>query len=139
MELVVNGETLPGAITDGLIDESIRSLTGEGDSFAILARASEIYMQTSGGPSYGFVLEYRNGSAEEHYSCSNFELTADEVVWAFQSYLADDGQWETELEWQPQVFDYSPDSNGSGASFGLAGIAIVAVAAFVIWKIFLSA
>ena len=139
MELVLNGETLSGTVTDRLIDESIRSLTGEGDSFAILSRASEIYMQTSGGPSYGFVLEYRNGSADEHYSCSNFKLTADEVIWAFQSYLADDGQWKTELEWQPQVFDYSPGSTSGGVSFVFVGAAIVAVAAFAIWKLFLSA
>ena len=138
IELVVNGETLAGTVTDRLIDDTIRSLTGEGDSFAILSRGSEIYMQTSGGPSYGFVLEYRNGSADEHYSCSNFELTADEVIWAFQSYLADDGQWETKLEWQPQVFDYTPDSTGGGLSLGWVGVAIVAIAAFVIWTLFRS-
>ena len=138
MELIVSGRTTPGPVTNSLIDESIRSLTGEGDSFAILAQADQVYMQTSGGPENGFVLEYRNGSAEEHYSCSNFELTADEVIWAFQSYLAKDGQWQSQLEWQPQVFDYTPDSTSGGLGFGLIGVAIVVVAAFVIWKVFLS-
>ena len=139
MELVVNGETVAGTVTNRLIDESIRSLTGEGDSFAILARADQMYMQTSGGPEYGFVLEYRNGSAVEHYSCSDFELTTDEVIWAFQNYLADDGQWQSQLDWQPQVFDYTSDSTSDGHGFGLIGAAIVAIAAFVIWKVFLSA
>ncbi len=105
MELVINGDTVAEPVTDTLIGQSINALTGEGDSFAILEKASETYMQTSGGPSCGFVLEYRNGSESEHYSCSKFELTADEVIWAFQSYFADDGQWETKLEWQPLVFD----------------------------------
>ena len=138
MELVVNGVTISAPVTNGLIDESIRSLTGEGDSFAILSKADQIYMQTSGGPEYGFVLEYRNGSAEEHYSCSNFELTADEVIWAFQSYLANDGKWQSQLEWQPQVFDYAQDATSGGQNFSLIGVAVIVVAAFVIWKAFLS-
>lgn len=78
-------------LTNELITRSIHSLTGDGDSFAILAKASEKYMQTSGGPSLGFVLEYRNGSEDEHYSCSNSKLTANEVIRAMRSYLADDG------------------------------------------------
>lgn len=135
MELIVNGDPVAEPVTDALIARSIHSLTGEGDSFAILGKASETYMQTSGGPSYGFVLEYRNGSESEHFSCSNVELTADEVIWAFQSYLADDSQWETELEWQPQVFDYSQNSSGISYGYGLVGVAI---AAFLIWKLFLS-
>ncbi len=133
MELVVNGEPVAEPVTDNLIAQSIHSLTGEGDSFAILSKASETYIQTSGGPGYGFVLEYRAGSEDEHYSCSNFELTADEVIWAFQSYLANDGQWEAELEWQPQVFDYSQHSISGGLGYGLVGVAIVA---FVVWKTF---
>ena len=135
MELVINGDTVAEPVTDALIAQSINSLTGDGDSFAILAKASETYMQTSGGPSYGFILEYRNGSESEHYSCSNNELTADEVIWAFQSYFADDGQWETKLEWQTQVFDYSQGSTGINYGYGLV---VVAVAALLIWKLFLS-
>ena len=135
MELVINGDTVAEPVTDALIAQSINSLTGDGDSFAILAKASETYMQTSGGPSYGFVLEYRNGSESEHYSCSNFELTADEVIWAFRSYFVDDGEWETKLEWQPQVFDYSQGSTGINYGYGLV---VVAVAALLIWKLFLS-
>ena len=138
MEFVVNGITISGLISDRQIEKSIRSLTGEGDSFAILAQAAEVYLQTSGGPSYGFVLEYRDGSSDEHYSCSNFELTADEVIAAFQSYLAGDGRWKTEFDWQPQVFDYTPSASGSRVSSVVIGVAIVALAAVLMWKAFLS-
>ncbi len=99
--------------------------------------SEQFYIQTSGGPEYGFILEYRDGSEEQHYSCSNFELTADEVIWAFRSYLANDGKWKTDLEWEPQVFDYSPSGQSSDSNIG-AGIAVlgVAVAVVLVWKFF---
>ena len=136
MELVVNGDKVAEAVTDELIARSIRSLTGEGDSFAILAKASEVYMQTAGGPTDGFMLEYRNGSEAEHYSCANPELTADDVIKALQSYLAGDGRWESELKWEPQVFDYSRKSTGIGVGYIVVG---ALVAALIVWKLFFSA
>lgn len=135
MELIVNGDTIAEAVTDELIARSIHSLTGEGDSFAILAQAPEIYMQTAGGPGDGFVLEYRNGSAQEHYSCSRVGLTADEVINAFQSYLAGDSSWKSSLDWQPQVFSSSRSSSGIGRGRILVGAIIVALIA---WKLFFS-
>jgi len=107
MELIINGESLAGLVSDRQIEESIRSLTGDGDSFAILARADQVYIQTSGDPRNGFVLEYREGSEEEHYSCSTPDLTAEQIIRMFQSYLADDDKWRSEFEWQPQDFGYS--------------------------------
>jgi hypothetical protein len=135
MELIVNGETLTGLISDRQIEESIQSLTGDGDSFAILARSNQVYIQTSGDPHNGFILEYRDGSEEEHYSCSTVDLTVDRVVRAFQSYLADDGRWKSDLEWKSQAFDYS-----GGAITGKKIIAAVGLilAAAVIWGIFVA-
>ncbi len=136
MELTVNGDKIAGLVSNRQIEQSIRSLTGEGDSFAILARGEQVYIQTSAAPSDGFLLEYRDGSENEHYSCSNFELTADQVIRAFQSYLADDGRWKSELEWQPQVFDYLGRS-GSGRKV-LVAIGLL-IAGLVVWKVFFSA
>lgn len=133
MELNVNGDAVIEPVTNSLIEQSIGSLTGEGDSFAILAKAPQVYIQTSGDASGGFILEYRDGSEEEHYSCSNFELSAGEVIRAFQSYLADDGIWKTEFEWQPQVFDYSENAGRSGGGYVVVGLIVVAI---VIWKFF---
>ena len=138
MELIVNGKTVAGEVTDSRIEESIRSLTGEGDSFAILARESEVYIQTAGGPANGFVLEYRNGSADQHYSCTNAELAADQVIEAFRSYRANDDKWKSTFKWQPQVFDYRSDAPSGGVRLALIGVVIVAAAAFVVWKLYLS-
>ena len=137
MKLIVNGDANSEPLNAKLIRDSINSLTGEGDSFAILEKMEQIYIQTAGGPEHGFVLEYRDGSEAQHYSCSNFELTADEVIWAFQSYLSNDGKWKTELEWEPQVFDYSPSGQRSGVNYGLVlAVVGIAFAAVLVWKFF---
>lgn len=135
VELNVNGDKLPGLVSNRQIEEAIESLTGDGDSFAILARADQVYIQTSGDPSNGFVLEYRDGSEAEHYSCANFELTAEQIIRAFQSYLADDDKWKSELEWQSQVFDYSGQVNTGKKVAIVIGLIIAAAAA---WKFYIA-
>jgi hypothetical protein len=135
MELIVNGEKLSGRVSNRQIEESIRSLTGDGDSFAILARAEQEYIQTSGDPSHGFVLEYRDGSDEKHYSCSNFELSAEQIIRAFQSYLAADDRWKSELEWQSQEFNYSGSASVGKKAAVVIGLVVVAAIA---WAFFVA-
>lgn len=135
MELIVNGDKVEGFVSEQKIEESIRSLTGEDDSFAILARDDQTYIQTSGDPNHGFVLEYRDGSEEEHYSCSNFELSAEQVIRAFQSYLAANDKWKSELEWQPQVFDYSGGTSAGKKAVVVIGLVVIAAIA---WAFFVA-
>lgn len=133
MELNVNGDGVDGLISNRQIEQSIRSLTGDGDSFAILARSEQVYIQTSGDPKNGFVLEYRNGSEEEHYSCSNVDLNAEQIIRAFQSYSAGDDRWKAEFEWKPHLFNYSGEPKSGGK---LAAIIGVFIAVAVAWKVF---
>lgn len=106
LEFVVNGDTINEPVTTDLIARYIRSLGGDGDSFAILARGPQVYMQTAGDDDDGFMLEYRNGSESEHYVCSNPHLTHNDVIQAMQRYLENDSRWKTDIEWQPQSFEY---------------------------------
>ena len=135
IELNVNGDKLRGLVSDRQIEEAIESLTGDGESFAILARAEQVYIQTAGDPANGFVLEYRDGSEGEHYACANPELTAEQIVWAFQSYLADDDKWKTELEWQLHDFNYSREAGTGKKVVIVIGLRIAAAAA---WKLFVA-
>ena len=135
VEFVVNGETVEEPITAELIARSIRSLTGDGDSFAILAKDAQVYIQTSGDPKSGFVLEYRDGSEAEHYTCVNSELSADEVINAMQRYLADDSRWKTDIEWQSLSFESAGEGTGRVLIFGLL---ILIVGGLLTWKLFLT-
>jgi len=136
MELNVNGDTVAETVTESLIEESIRSLTGRGDSFAILQSAPQYYIQTAGGPDAGFILEYRAGSEEEHYSSSNSKLTTEQVVSAFQNYHSNDKRWKTDFDWEPQIQDHTQSSGG--LSVGVIGLGFI-VLGFLIWKFFLAA
>ncbi|MDJ0918550.1 MAG: hypothetical protein QNJ05_12350 [Woeseiaceae bacterium] len=132
VEFIVNGDTVEEAVTAELIARSIHSLTGDGDSFAILARDSQVYIQTSGGPKDGFILEYRDGSEVAHYASVNTDLTADEVVRAMQQYLANDTRWKTDIEWESLAFE----SAGGGTGRVLViGLLIVLVGAWLTWKL----
>ena len=136
LELIVNGDTVSGPVTASLIERSIRSLGDDGDSFAILAKDSQVYMQTAGGVDDGFVLEYRNGSESEHYVCANPHLTADDVIQAMQRYCENDSRWKTDIDWQPQSFDYQHTGIGKWLFAGL--FAALSVAG-VLWFLFLAA
>ena len=136
VEFIVNGKTLEEPVTAELIARSIHSLTSDGDSFAILARDDQVYIQTSGGPRDGFVLEYRDGSESEHYTCTNASLTAEEVVRTMQHYLANDGRWKTDVTWESLAFDAAGGSNGKVLVFA---VFVLLVGAWLTWKLFLVA
>ena len=130
MKLVVNGGPVDKPVSDKLIEESIYSLAGEGDSFIILSKDEMTYMQTSGDVKNGFILEYQNGSLEQHFSCINPELTTKQVIKAFQSYHAQDGKWKTELSWGKEELE----SASSGGTIYIVLILILVVTGFIIWK-----
>lgn len=132
-EFIINGDAVSEPVTAELIARSINSLDGDAnnDSFAILARDTQVYMQTAGDIYSGFLLEHRNGSESEHYVCVNPQLTADEVIRAMQCYLENDSRWKTDIEWQLQSFDYQV---GGRVKWIVAGIVIALAAAGLAWQ-----
>ena len=112
MELTLNGEIVDRDIDDALIDESLQSLS-EDDSFMILAKDEMTYMQTTGDPGNGFILEYQEGSMDEHYSCAHPVLGLSEVSRAFKQYLHGDERWKSDLRWEKEGYGKA----GAGITF----------------------
>ncbi len=127
MELNVNEEYLEVAITEDLIEEKLRSLPGENDSFLILSKSDMVYMQTAGNFNEGFILEYQEGSVDEHYSCINDPLTNDQVVKAFKDYLNGNLNWKKDLIWEKE------DLNISNSSWPLVIVVLLVIAAILYW------
>lgn len=131
MRLTVDGDEVSERVSSDLLERSIRSLDGTGDSFVILSKEEMTYLQTSGDPRNGFVLEYQNGTLEEHYSCIEPNLNAEQVVRAFQQYYSNDSRWKSDLRWEKAGFGES--IGGPRPRFVLIAIGAVA-AAVLIWR-----
>ena len=131
MYLEVNGNVVNEPVSDAMIEKTVYSLTGQGDSFMILSVDEMTYMQASGDQSGGFVLEYQDGSLEQHYYCADPDISAGKVTDAFRSYFARDDKWRKKYHWQ----------RGNGESNNATGIVkhvilffMAAILAFVAWK-----
>ena len=114
MRLIVGGNTVTDQADDAAIRTAIRSLLDKGEDdkpFAILVDGpnpedSQHYIQTLFCPAEpgsededdGFVLEYREGSSDQHYQCLTASLG--EVTEAFIDYLHAGKDWRTLYNWE---------------------------------------
>ena len=95
-----HGTTLTNP-SSGQIAQALSSLDGKSNAFAILARADQVYVQTSGSGSSGFVLEYRDGDEASHFQASNKSLPLDVIQDVFEKYAQGDSAWKESLVWEP--------------------------------------
>jgi hypothetical protein len=47
-----------------------------------------------------YVLEYQDGSYDEHYRAADEQITLDRVLAAFRKYMRKDSSWRTEFRWE---------------------------------------
>ena len=110
MELIVNGSAVSQTPDDSLIEWCLKNLLRFDalERFVILVncrRSEEHYMQTwvdtgSQDKDTVYTLEYREGSADEHYQCfisGPSGLTA--ATKAFTSFLHSDQEWKVSFKW----------------------------------------
>ncbi len=132
MQLIIGGNKVNEEVTNSLIERSIWGLKDETDSFAILEKDEMHYIQTSGDSENGFILEYQNGSIEEHFTCTNEPIDTNRVIKAFQSYLAQDRKWITEYTWEKENLS---SSGGRSAIVVMAVLGFIIVAgALMLWQ-----
>lgn len=79
--------------------ETVEALRPDGDLFAILSLADEIYIQTHINENELFDLEYREGSKDRHYT-ARYPVDRETVAEAFGSFLEQDNIWRTLVEWR---------------------------------------
>lgn len=95
-----NGQVLENPSADHISGVLHALPGGGGDTYAILTRSDGQFMQCCGGWKEGFILEYQDGSTDDHFECTDRELSLASVIDAFQDYLAHDDRWRTMLQWQ---------------------------------------
>ena len=65
----------------------------ENDAFAILGADGMTYVQTSGGATSGFVLEYQEGAIKEHYQSADKKLPLEVVAGCFMQFRDGEADW----------------------------------------------
>jgi len=58
------------------------------------------YLQSAGGEEEGFILEYQEGSLEEHFIATNMDIPEADILKAFTAYLKGDSAWKDAFEWE---------------------------------------
>ena len=119
MRLIIGSSAVSDQPDDAAVRAAIRRLLDKGeddDAFVVLIDGpipedSQYYLQTLFCPpdsrweddTYGFVLEYREGSSDQHYQCFTVSPGArglEEVTGAFIAYLHADNAWKIRFEWE---------------------------------------
>ena len=81
--------------TDRLIESSLSKLKGGIDSFAILGADEMNYIQALATEN-GFVVQFQNGSLDEHYEFDTY-LSRPQTIKLFQAYLQRTKNWQGNL------------------------------------------
>lgn len=70
------------------------------DEFAILAAAEQFYIQTYHNADGTYALEYREGSADDHYEAVETIDDPGDLIRAFALYYAGDPVWKSIWTWE---------------------------------------
>ena len=136
MQLRANGDLVSENPDAQAIERRLKDLKGENDSFAILEKAQMTYIRTSGSPADGFVLEYQDGSLDQHFACSDPDLDSQRVTRAFTLFLDDDQSYKTEFNWEKQDVGDGEWSRSTEIIVGAITIlGVLILVASVIWKV----
>jgi hypothetical protein len=97
MELMLES----GEVISDATERDILSLI-EGEDFAILGGDPDTYIQFAEQrePPYQYVLEYQDGSLDQHYNAVDGPITIDRVKAAFLKYIRGDLSWRSDFEWE---------------------------------------
>jgi hypothetical protein len=81
------------------VEQGLRWLESAGRDYAILEQQASNYLQTAPNGDGAYLLEYHEGSPDQHFRASR-PLPLDDVAGAFVAYLGQDAGWRPRYEWE---------------------------------------
>ena len=94
--VTVNGDSRYPVVSPDLVDHVVSRL--DVDDFFIVETATNVYVQTQRLGRGAFALEYRAGSADEHYGTE--VASSEQVAAAIHGWIAGDDSAYRELSWE---------------------------------------
>ena len=101
MKLEIENESPVQDPTVEDIEAGIQKVDGKQNGFAILSLDDMTYLQVAGGTSAGFLMEYQNGSLDEHYKTSE-DVSAEKVIEAFKVFSQGETSWHDQFKWDKE-------------------------------------
>ena len=109
MQLTIEDGTVITNLTPETLRAALAKLRQPSCNFAVLDARQDFYIQTAVNDDGSFVLEYQQGTLDDHYEVPYRIIYVEDVVDAFESFLLEDGRWKEIFEWEKVNFgDISP-------------------------------
>ena len=118
VELTTEDGTVIRDIGRSELQAALGKLGSSDNGYAILEAAPEHYIQVAGNDAEGFVVEYREGSEENHHSSIATDLPREKIVELMTAYL-DRGSWKGMIAWQSGFGSKGPPPESPGKSRAL--------------------
>ena len=78
---------------------------GEQDLAILIKDGNEDnYIQTADGGRGRLLLEYQDGSVDQHYGAVSRELKAEQVIDVFLAYMRGESAWKSQFVWEKMNF-----------------------------------
>jgi hypothetical protein len=81
------------------VEQGLRTLEPANRDYAILEQQASTYLQTAPNGDGTYLLEFQDGSLDQHYRASR-PLQLDDLIGAFGAYRRQDASWRSRYEWQ---------------------------------------
>jgi hypothetical protein len=81
------------------VEQGLRWLESAGRDYAILEQRASNYLQTAPNGDGAYLLEYQEGSPDQHFRASR-PLPLDDVAGAFVAHLGQDAGWRSRYDWE---------------------------------------
>ncbi len=86
--------------------DALAQLENRTDPYVFLLRSELTYIQGLWSDR-GYILEYQDGDVEQHLTSPKV-LTLDEIQTVFLQYLAGDGAWKEQYDFEEKVIEVDP-------------------------------
>ncbi len=101
MTLEVDGKKTVNHPTTDQIDEALTLVANSSSRFATLSCSKMHYIQTALGSHGGLILEYQDGSTDNHFQSLETDLPFDKISQAFRGYARGESSWKQGFQWEP--------------------------------------
>ena len=106
-----NGKSIPNP-TAPQIEEALKTVENQKNSFLILERDSNQFMQIAPHQDNGFYIEYHNGSEAKHYKSVDKFNSFEETLETLRNYSRNNRRWHFSHTWEKL-----PGFDGSSSNF----------------------